>query len=194
MSISKEIPDSTKKKIYELFEEFHDVYSQSDEDLGITTVADHEKKLTDETPFKVKQYSITYAKRKAADDMITKMIQLNILQPSSSPYASPVFLVSKQYGSDRFCIDFKKLNSGTVKDNYSMSSVSEKLDMLDGSTIFTTLDLASGHCQIGLSPEAKEKTAIVTKFGPMEFNVMPFGLCNAWLREDLRRSKQINSD
>ena len=60
-----------------------------------------------------------------------------------------------------------------------MPSIAEKLDMLNGSSIFTTFDLASGYWQIGLSPESKEKTAVVTKFGPMEFNVMPFGLCNA---------------
>ena len=107
------------------------------------------------------------------------MLSKGIIQPSSSPWASPVVLVRKKDGSTRFCIDYRKVNAVTRKDAYPLPRVDDTLDTLAGAKWFTTLDLLSGYWQVEVEPSDKQKTAFCTPEGLYEFNVMPFGLCNA---------------
>ena len=107
------------------------------------------------------------------------MLTQNIVQPSSSPWASPIILVPKKDGSSRFCIDYRKLNSVTKKDVYPLPRIDDILDTLGQARYFTTLDLASGYWQIELDPATREKSAFTTHRGLFEFRRMPFGLCNA---------------
>lgn len=91
----------------------------------------------------------------------------------------PLVLVKKKDRTFRFCVDYRKLNEITVKDNYQLPMINGTIDNLDGSKCFTNLDLASGYWQISIDEESKEKTAFISKKGLYEFNEMPFGLCNA---------------
>ena len=108
--------------------------------------------------------------------MLDDMLNKDIIQPSVSPWASPVVLVPKKDGTLRFCVDYRQLNSITTKDAYPLPCID---DTLAGSLWFTTLDLISGYWQVEVKPEDREKTAFCTKDGLFEFKVMPFGLCNA---------------
>ena len=76
-------------------------------------------------------------------------------------------------------MDYRKLNAVTRKDAYALPRIDDTLDALAGSKWFSTLDLASGYWQVGMHPDDREKTAFCTADGLFEFNVMPFGLCNA---------------
>ena len=107
------------------------------------------------------------------------MLANNIIKPSTSPWYSNVVLVKKKNGSQRFCIDFRKLNSITKKENYPLPRIDETIDSLGNAYFFTTLDLASGYWQIAMAPEDTDKTAFTTFCGHFEFNRMPFGLTNA---------------
>ena len=104
------------------------------------------------------------------------MLQKNIIQPSSSPWASPVVLVGKKDGSLRFCVDYCKLNAITRKDAYPLPRVDDSLEALSGSRWFSTLDLLSGYWQVEIDEKDRPFT---TGDGLFEFRVMPFGLCNA---------------
>ena len=107
------------------------------------------------------------------------MLDSGIIEHSSSPWASPIVLVSKQDGSTRFCVEYCRLNAITKLDEFSLPCVDDSLDLLAGMKHFTTLDLATCYWQVGKEPEAKEKTVFMTHEGLYEFSVMPFGLCNA---------------
>jgi hypothetical protein len=113
------------------------------------------------------------------EEEMKKMMDAGVIRPSKSPWASPVVIVRKKDGSCRFCIDFRRVNEVTVKDAYPLPRVEDSLDVLQGSAYFSTLDLASGYWQVEMEEIDKEKTAFASKYGSWEFNVMPFGLCNA---------------
>ena len=107
------------------------------------------------------------------------MQQQGVIEPSYSPWASPIVLVWKKDGSLRFCADYCKLNKVTKKDSYPLPRVDDLLDSLADAQWFSTLDLRNGYWQVEVNPADREKTAFSTPYGLFQFRVMPFGLCNA---------------
>ncbi len=118
-------------------------------------------------------------RRQEVRDLLEKMRENDLIRPSSSPWASPVVLVQKRDGSIRFCVDHCRLNKVTTKDAYPLPRIDDSLSTLAGSQWFTTLDLVSGYWQVEVAEQDREKTAFCTTEGLYEFNVIPFGLCNA---------------
>jgi len=101
------------------------------------------------------------------------MLSRDILQQSTSPWASPIVFVKKKDGSTRFRIDYRKLNSVTCRDAYPFPWIDDTLDTLSGSQWFSTLDLLSGYWQVEMAEGDREKTVFATHEGLFEFKVVP---------------------
>ncbi|GKB29367.1 putative reverse transcriptase domain-containing protein, partial [Tanacetum coccineum] len=101
------------------------------------------------------------------------------IRPSSSPWGAPVLFVKKKDGSFWMCIDYQELNKITVKNCYSLPRIDDLFDQLQGSSVYSKIDLRSGYHQLRVREEDIPKTAFRTRYGNYEFQVMSFGLTNA---------------
>ncbi len=110
---------------------------------------------------------------------LEELIESGFIQPSKSPYGAPILFVKKKDGSMRMCVDYRALNGITVKNSYPLPRVDELFDRLQGSKVFSKIDLRSGYHQIRIHSEDVPKTAFRTRYGHYEFLVLPFGLTNA---------------
>nr|GEW38590.1 putative reverse transcriptase domain-containing protein [Tanacetum cinerariifolium] len=100
-------------------------------------------------------------------------------RPSSSPWGASVLFVKKKGGSFRMCIDYHELNKLTVKNRYPLPRIDDLFDQLQGSSVYSKIDLRSGYHQLRVREQDVPKTAFKTRYGHYEFQVMPFGLTNA---------------
>ena len=110
---------------------------------------------------------------------LQEMLKDGIIEESTSDWASPIVVVRKKDGSNRLCIDYRKLNALTKFDAYPMPRIDEMLDNIGRSKYLTTLDLAKGYWQIPMEETDKEKTAFTSPLGLFQFTTMPFGLSGA---------------
>jgi len=166
-------------KFRHLLEKFADIFATDINKLGRTDLVSHRIFTKDVPPIRSRPYSIPPSEQTFIKEEIQRMMKHKLIRPSNSPWTSPVVLVKKKNGKLRFCVDYRKLNNITKKDAYPLPRIDEMLNTLTESHWFSTLDLASGYWQVAMHPRDKEKTAFVTRYGTYEFNVMPFGLCNA---------------
>jgi hypothetical protein len=122
---------------------------------------------------------LALTERIAVREIVTSLLEHEIIRESESPYASPILLVKKKDGNYRMCVDYRELNSHTIKDRYPLPLIDDQLDRLGKGKCFTSLDLASGFHQIPISDESIEKTGFITPDGHYDYLRMPFGLANA---------------
>ena len=162
-----------------LLKEFADIFMEPGGKLGRTNIVQHTIDTGDSKPIKQPLRRAPFKQQEIIEQEVEKMLEAGVVQPSDSPWSSPVVLVRKKDGSHRFCVDFRRLNRETRGDAYPLPRIDESFDTLSGNQFFSTLDLASGYWQVELDAESKPKTAFSTRSGLYEFNVMPFGLSTA---------------
>ena len=146
--------------------------------LGRTDLVKHGIDTGDARPIKQGPRSLPISQQMIAEEEVDKMLKQGVIEPSDSPWAAPVVLVTKKDGSTRFCVDYRRLNDLTRKDAYPLPVIGDCLDALHGSQWFHVLDLASSYWQLEMEETSKPKTAFVTRSGLYQFNFMPFGLTN----------------
>jgi hypothetical protein len=183
---NKTCPDELKKSLTELAGNeitgtLLRFWDRFDGTTGRTKTIQHEIRLKseDQKPIKQQAYPYTQDKMVRIQKLLHEMEEDGVIEPSKSPWASPIVIVSKKNGSDRFCVDYRKLNAVTISDAYPMPNLHEKLRKVGGAKIFTTLDMKNGYWQVEMSQDAREKTAFTTPRGLFQFIVMPYGLRNS---------------
>ncbi len=158
-------------------------FQWSPEDVGRTHLMKHKIDTADARPTKMKQFKTPQAVQGIMDDTIDDLRKQKLIEPSISPWCSPVMIV-KQTTRDgktkyRFISDNRALNNVTVKDSFPLNRMDAAFDCLNGAMYFTVVDMARGYYQVELDEEAKEKTAFSANGKLWQWTVMTLGLCNA---------------
>lgn len=109
---------------------------------------------------------------------LQELLKSGIVEESISEWAAPIVVVKKD-GSNRICVDYRKLNAITRFDAYPMPRIDKMLDAVGKSQYLTTLDLAKGYWQVPMKDTDRDKTAFTSPLELLQFRVMPFGLCGA---------------
>ena len=178
-SNSKLLSLAEMDKLLSTLEEYHHIFSIVEGERGETSLVEFNINTGNSTPIKQAARRVPFAAREEIAAQLSKMQEEGVIQPSKSPWASPVVLVRKRDGSLRFCVDYRALNAVTKPEVFPLPRIDDLLDKLGHSKYFSTLDLKSGYWQIRVSTSSQEKTAFVTHRGLYEFCVMPFGVRNA---------------
>ena len=137
------VPDKYHERIRTLLRKFNSMWSG---ELGEIPVMEHRIDLVPGArPYAQHPYRAGPHARKFEEEEVDRMLRKGVIEPSQSPWASPVVLVPKKDGKLRFCVDYRKVNEVTVRDSYPLPRMDEYLDSLGEATVFTTLDANSGY-------------------------------------------------
>ena len=142
-----------------------------DPGTGRTQVVRHEIETNGAWPVRCGPRRLAPARLQTEQKCVRDMLKGGQIEPSDSPWASPVVLVTKKDGSTRFCVDYRWLNAATVKDAYPLPHIDDELRLLGRQQWFSLI-----YWQVAMSPDASRKAAFVTHEGLFQFRVMPFVL------------------
>ena len=163
-------------KLIEILNSFKHLFAEDISQLKRAKDVEHyidtgDKTIQPSTPYRTSKYE-----KEIIEEEVKKMLDNKFIVESKSSWASPVVLIPKKDGTIRFAVDYRKLNAISKTDCGPIPIISDTLDALAESKIFTKLDLRSGFWAIGLDERTKEKTAFTTHLGLFQFEVLPFGL------------------
>ena len=177
--LQQELPPQQQEKFLQLVQRFAKIFEQPGK-LCQTQTTEHTIVLTTDRPTRERPYQYSESKRAIIRAQVLDMLENGIIESSSSPYNSPIVIAKKKDGGDRFCVNYKKLNSITEDVVQPIPKIQELLKDIGTATIFSTIDLKSGYWQIPMDRACKRYTAFTTpEGGTYQFRVMPFGLKNA---------------
>lgn len=173
-----------RESILTICYEFEKIFFLKGDKLSYTNAVQHQIPLTNITPLNAKTYRFPQIHKEEVDRQIKDLLSQGIIEPSTSPWNAPVWVVPKKSDASnekkwRIVIDYRKLNNVSIGDSYPLPNIVEILDQLGHSKYFTTLDLKSGFHQIKMDPNDADKTAFSVPSGHYQYNRMPFGLKNA---------------
>ncbi len=165
----------------ETTEEFEDIFpDELPNELPPKRAVDHQITLIPGSkPTARRYYKMSASEMEELRRVIDELLEKGLIRPSNSSFAAPVLFVRKNDGTLRFCVDYRALNSITVRDTYPIPDMEELIDRLRGARFFSKLDLRSGYHQVRIAEEDVFKTAFTTRWGNYEWRVLPFGLTNA---------------
>lgn len=168
-----------KTKIVTVVNKYRMCFAKEMRELGKALTGEMKIETVGKDPTYVKPRKMPYAQESVVQEIVRELYENDIIEPSASPYNSPIVLVKKKTGKWRMAVDYRELNKRTVKDRYPAPEIERCINALYGSNVFITLDLYSGYYQIPVEPASREKTAFSTPEGQFQFKRMPFGLVNS---------------
>jgi hypothetical protein len=183
LKINSKLSKDESDKLKSLLKRYGDVFADSSKPPTTTHLAVHTIPTGDHPPIQQQQYPIPQIAKEYAREQVEDMLQKGQIQPSKSPWRSPVVIVKRKMDDGsfkfRFCIDLRKVNEITVKDSYSLPRISETQDTLLGASWFTVIDAEGAFKQVPLAEEDRCKTAFMVDNKLYEYLVTPFGAMTA---------------
>ncbi|GJS55163.1 putative reverse transcriptase domain-containing protein [Tanacetum coccineum] len=180
---TKEIEDKSEKKRLEdvpIVKDFLEVFPEDLPGLPLTRQVEFQIDLVPgAAPVARVPYRLAPSKMKELSEQLKELSDKGFIRPSSSPWGAPVLFVKKKDGSFRMCIDYRELNKLTIKNRYPLPRIDDLFDQLQGSSVYSKINLRSGYHQLRVREEDIPKTAFKTRYGHYEFQVMSFGFTNA---------------
>ncbi len=170
-----------KDKLRGLLDKYHHIISLPGDPAGSTDVLKHNIPINPNVPpIYVPSYRTPHAQRAILDQAIKDMLSENIIEPTTSPWNFPIFLVRKKDGSMRPVVVYRKLNAACQPQKYPLPLLQDILSSVgQNNRVFSTLDLASGYWQVELTNSSKPLTAFSTPSGNWQFRKIPFGISGA---------------
>ena len=130
-------------------------------------------------PISIPHYRMAPTELRELKAQLKELLSKGFIRSSISPWEAPVLFVKKKDGSLRLCIYYRQLNKVTIRNQYPLPRINELFNQLQGSRVYSKIDLRSGYHQQRVQGGDVPKTAFRTCYGHYEFLVMPFGLTNA---------------
>ena len=177
--LSDTFSTSEKDQIHDMLMRQNEVLSLGDDDVGLALKGEYRIELYDNTPIYQKMRRFPEPVTRAIEQQCTELENLDIIEPSNSPWSSPLVPIKKPDGTVRLCVDYRKLNRVTIADKFPMPNLTDSIYSLHGTKYFTTLDLVRGYYQMEIEPGSREYTAFSTSQGHWQFKRLSFGLKNA---------------
>lgn len=168
-----------KKQVTDLLVRNGDVFARNDDDIGYVPELKLDIQMVDKVPVKTSYRSIPQALYDEVKDYLQNLIAKGFVRKSKSPYASPLVCASKNDGSLRLCVDFRKINEKSLADSRPLPKIQDALEDLSKSRWFSLLDQGKAYHQGVMTEESKPNTAFVTPWGLYEWERIPFGLSGA---------------
>nr|GEW72496.1 putative reverse transcriptase domain-containing protein [Tanacetum cinerariifolium] len=160
--------------------EFPDVFSEELHGLPPVCQVEFQIDLTPRTALVARApYRLAPSEIQELSNQLQELVDRGFIRLSTSPWGDPILFVKKKDVSFRMCIDYREFNKLTVKNLYPLSRIDDLFDQLQGSSVYSKIDLRSGYHQLRVRDEDIPKTDFRTRYGHYEFQVMPFGLTNA---------------
>ncbi|EFO93101.1 hypothetical protein CRE_10000 [Caenorhabditis remanei] len=173
------ITDSQKEILKELLDEYHDVFSKNQYDLGSSKTDPVHIYTNTEVPIKGRPYRVPVKYQAELEKHIESLLKSRRITESNTPWTSPIVIVKKKNGSLRVCLDFRKLNEATIPDNFPLPRIDSILEKVGGSSYFSSLDMANGYLQLRLDPASSYKCGFITDQKVYAYTHLPFGLRSA---------------
>ena len=174
---NSELDDKQKEEVRGLLVKYAEVFAKDKNDFGCYKGFKH-KIIVSGKPKKQPIRRATMEEKQVIKQEVDRMLEADIIEPSTSPWSSPIVLVRKKDGDTRFCVDYRYVNSVTEKDAYPLPRIDDTLETLGGAKWFSTFDLQAGFNQLEIEEESRPVTSFATLWGSYQYKRLPFGLSN----------------
>lgn len=180
LNVPDHVSSNTRTKFFELCKKYADVFHLNDDKLSTNNFYEQRINPLGDEPVYVKNYRMPHASKAEILSQIQQMLENDIIEPSDSPYNSPILLVPKKSPDGkkkwRLVVDFRQLNKKIQPDKFPLPRIDDILDQLGRAKYFSTLDLMSGFHQISLDEKSRKFTAFSSDRGHYHFKRLPFGI------------------
>lgn len=174
------IDENAKQSVIDICKLYQDIFLLENEPITANNFYKQKILINDENPVYIKNYRLPHSQIEEINKEVDKLIKDDIVEPSISPYNSPLLIVPKKTFQNtrkwRLVVDFRQLNKKIINDKFPLTRLEDVLDKLGRAKYFSTLDMTSSFHQIELAQDSRKLTAFSTNTGHYQFKRLPFGL------------------